>query len=339
MSERLAFRPDASRARDLDLRMRSRLGDSLAYIADEVRGRLPVSQDRVGAFLERLALAPVSSIVFGAYCDLVLALEAGDLRAAAGLFDEIVSAPVSPEALSIRAIGDPDRETEANRYVRLINTDPSMVVVLRPPSPELEAVARQRLEAALRLLDQGFPELADEIRALVREIILAVNEEHSPIRVDGASSFMLWGAIIVNAELGRTRLELVQGLAHESGHNLLFGLCADGPLVENDDFDRFDSPLRADPRPMDGIVHAAYIVARMHQAVDTVLKAEVLEPDEADAARLTLTNHSQAFWRGMDTIDKHGRLTALGHDVIEGARNYMSAAADVGRRHRQPQTS
>jgi HEXXH motif-containing protein len=267
----------------------------------------------------------------------VLALEAGDLEAAAGLFDEIVSAPVSPEALSIRAIGDPDRETEANRYVRLINTDPSMVVVLRPPSPELEAVARKRLEAALQLLDQGFPDLADEIRALVREIILAVNEEHSPIRVDGASSFMLWGAIIMNAELGRTRLELVQGLAHESGHNLLFGLCADGPLVENDDFDRFDSPLRADPRPMDGIVHAAYIVARMHQAVETVLQADVLEPDEADAARLTLTNHSQAFWRGMGTIDKHGQLTALGNDVIEGARNYMSEA-DVGRRHRQPQT-
>jgi len=329
MSEGLAFRPDASRARDLDLRMRSRLGDSLAYIADEVRGRLPVSHDRIGAFLERLASAPVASMIFGAYCDLVLALEAGDLQAAAGLFDEIVSAPVSPEALSIRAIGDPDRETEANRYVRLINTDPSMVVVLRPPSPEVEAVAQQRLEAALRLLDQGFPDLADEIRALVREIILAVNEESSPIRVDGASSFMLWGAIIMNAELGRTRLELVQGLAHESGHNLLFGLCADGPLVENDDFDRFDSPLRADPRPMDGIVHAAYIVARMHQAVDTVLQAEVLDPDEADAARSTLASHSQAFWRSMDTIDKYGRLTALGHDVMEGARTYMSAAAHI----------
>ena len=278
-------------------------------------------------------------MVFGAYCDLVLALEAGDLEVAVGLFDEIVAAPVSPEGMSIRSIGDPDRETEANRYVRLINTDPSMVAVLRPPSPELEAVARQRLQAALRLLDQGFPDLADEIRALVREIVLAVNEENSPIRLDGASSFMLWGAIIMNAEPGRSRLELVEGLAHESGHNLLFGLCADGPLVENDDFDRFASPIRADPRPMDGVVHAAYIVARMHQAVSTVLQAEVLEPDEADAAGVSLANHSQAFWRGMDTIDKHGRLTALGHDVMEGARNYMSAAADVARRHPQPQTS
>jgi HEXXH motif-containing protein len=329
MREHLAFRPDALRARGLDLRMRSRLADSLAYIANEVGARLPVSRDRVSAFLERLAFAPVSSMIFGAYCDLVLALEAGDSQAAAGLFEEIVSAPVSPEALSIRSIGDPDHETEANRYVRLINTDPSMVVVLRPPSPELEAFARQRLEAAMRLLGQGFPDLADEILALVREIILAVDDESSPVRVDGASSFMLWGAIIMNAERGRTRLDLVQGLAHESGHNLLFGLCADGPLVENDDFDRFASPLRADPRPMDGVVHAAYIVARMHQAVDTILQAKVLEPDEADAARADLANHSQAFWRGMDTIDKYGRLTALGHDVIESARNYMAAAAAV----------
>jgi HEXXH motif-containing protein len=154
-----------------------------------------------------------------------------------------------------------------------------------------------------------------------------VNADDAADRFDGASSFMLWGAIILNAEAADTPIALVEGLAHESGHNLLFGLCADGPLVENDDFDRFPSPLRADPRPMDGIVHATYIIARMHQALRTVLNAGVLEVEQAAYARSSLQGHAEAFQRGMDTIERHGRLTPLGRGLLEGASDYMHNSA------------
>jgi hypothetical protein len=49
---------------------------------------------------------------------------------------------------------------------------------------------------------------------------------------------------------------MVQMLAHESSHNLLFGFSADESLVENSPEELFPSPLRMDPRPMDGICHA-----------------------------------------------------------------------------------
>ena len=62
----------------------------------------------------------------------------------------------------------------------------------------------------------------------------------------------------------RSDLDMVQALAHESAHLLLFGMCADGPLLENaNDDHRYSSPLRTDSRPMDGIVHATFVTARM----------------------------------------------------------------------------
>jgi HEXXH motif-containing protein len=325
LTDKIPFYPDSVLARRLDTRMRERLAGSLSYITSQMADSLPVSPEKLGGFLQRLTRAPVSSQLFGAYFDLVIAIETGEPEAAA-ILEEILATQAAPEKLQILNLGDPSSQAMAARYLRLINTDPSMQLALRSPPPELEAAARARLQAAFLLLEQGFPVLAEELSALIREIVLAVNTESTGPQFDGASSFMLWGAIILNAEKGDLPIALVEALAHESGHNLLFGLCADGPLVENDDLGLFPSPLRADLRPMDGIVHAAYVVARMHQAVQTVLNAGILDQAQAQFARASLLANAEAFRRGMETIDAHGNLTPLGHSLMQGARAYMSTA-------------
>ncbi len=319
----ISFQPDPARARRLDSRMRARLADSLSYIAAEMDGEIQIPR-QLESFLQNLAAGPVSPAVYGAYFDLVLALERGDRPGGTTLLNEIVTAPIPAPGTAIVGIGDPSSQTVAGRYQRLINTDPDIHLTLKPPSPATETAAKSRLKAAFELLERGFPALAAELAVLLREIVLAVNAENVRATFDGASSFMLWGAIILNAEIGDTPIALIEGLAHESGHNLLFGLCADGPLVENDDYDRFPSPLRADPRPMDGIVHAAYVIARMHQAVHTVLTADLLDSAQATLARQNLRNHAAAFQRGIDTIDQFGHLSALGQELMSGARDYMA---------------
>lgn len=327
MTDPSAFRPDRDRALRLDARMRTRLSGSLAYIASAVGDDVRVRRAAFDALLDRIARGPVSPSVFGIYCDLVLAISAGKRDETTRLLDEIVAVPDERAGVTIRALGDPAHDLGAARVQRLVDTDRGRPVVLCPPPAEAVDEARARIAIAFALLDAGFPALADEIQILVREIILTVNDPDAPTRFDGASSFMLWGAIVLNAEIGMRPIALVEGLAHESGHCVLFGLCADGPLVENDDVDRFASPLRSDPRPMDGIVHAAYVVARMHQAVRTILDAGMLDSDDADYARTSLDQHAQAFRRGIDTIDQHARLTPLGREVLAGARDYMAMAA------------
>ncbi len=189
--------------------------------------------------------------------------------------------------------------------------------------------------AAFDLLDRGFPAMAAEIRALLREIVIASGpEDPNVMTFDGSSAYMLWGATLLNARGQTNILDTAQALAHESGHNLLFGYCANGPLIENADDELFASPLRMDPRPMDGIVHATYVIARMHQTLERLIGSGILTSDQSEAALADLDLHRRKFHEGDGVIRKGGRLTPLGKSVIASARDYMAAAATL-----QPRTA
>jgi len=308
--------------------MRERLGDSLRHIAQAVEGRIEFSPASLEAFLERLQRAPVSPLVFGAYCDLVLAIDAADFEGAQSNLAEILAAGNHPGGPAVVALAAPQTDAASGRYARLVDTDPSMPFRIYPPPPPVAAAAREQIAAAFALMDAGHPELGAEIRALLREIVLAVgSDDRRAVNFDGASAFMLWGGIVLNARSYPTTLEMVQALAHESGHNLLFGLCADGPLVENDDRELYPSPLRQDPRPMDGLVHATYVSARMHEAVARLRKSGALSRDQEGAADAAMASNRRAFADGMQVVERHGKLTALGARVMAGAAEHFRAAA------------
>ena len=323
---KIDFVPNPAQAQAFDCRMRERLGSSLRYIMEQAKNAIRVPWQDMDGFLTRLTDGPVAASAFGAYCDLVLAIEADRRDLAEALLGEIAAAPNRPAHLTISDLADPAHDPTAERYVRLINTDPSASFAVMPPPAAVAAACRERIAAAFRLLDAGDPALAAEIRALIGEIVLAIGpEDPTAMLFDGASSFMLWGAIVLNATANRTGLEMAQALAHESGHNLLFGLSADGPLVENDDKARYHSPLRADPRPMDGIVHATYVTARMHRTVAQLRDAGVVHRREAAAS---LAAHRRAFDQGWAVIASDGRLSDRGRAAMAGACAHMQAFAE-----------
>jgi HEXXH motif-containing protein len=261
--------------------------------------------------------------MFGTYYDLVLALEANVLRNARDLARQLVAQP-KLSGTQIGAIDDRP-SGEAERYRRLLLAD---IEVADAPDQALMADCRERLAQAFALLDAGFPEMGAEIRALLRDIVVAAGStDPKALTFDGASSYMLWGAILLNARGQKTVLDTAQALAHESGHNLLFGFCASGPLVENSDDELFSSPLRTDPRPMDGVVHAAYVVARMHQTLSRLLECGVLDQGQITAARTDLAAHRRNFHAGDEVIRTGARLTEVGRTAMEAARNYMATAA------------
>jgi HEXXH motif-containing protein len=325
----LDLTPDPVRAAALDARMRTRLADSLRYIRAEAGGHLTFPEPAFGRLLDRLAEGPVRSSVFAVYYDLVLAIGQDDLDEAQRCIDELVTlAGEVPHGPQIVALKDYRTDRASDRVRRFVDTDPANHFVILPPAPEKVEACRQRIEAAFALLDRASPELAKEIRTLLREIVLAVGpDEPDAMLFDGASSFMLWGALVLNADSYQSDLDMVQVLAHESGHNLLFGLCADGPMIENDDSERYASPVRRDPRPMDGIVHAAFVIARMHQAVRTLLDAKAIDAAQRPEAETALANLQRSFAHAMNTVDQHALLTPLGRSVMEGARAYMAAHA------------
>ena len=78
---------------------------------------------------------------------------------------------------------------------------------------------------------------------------------------------------------------------------------------------------------MDGVFHATYVVARMHQTVSRLLDAGVIDAAAMDAALTDLAAHRRNFAAGDQVIREGGRLTPLGAEVIETARAYMAGCA------------
>ena len=319
-----AFAPNAWRAMVLDQRMRLRLAESLRYILEEAEGALGVSEGEVRQFLARLEQKPISPLAFSFYSDIVLAIENDEVAEAAGLFAEMLRLPSHTGGLVIHELADPQQHALSQRYARFIDTDPSLKLDIFPTSRPAADRCREQIRGALALMDAGAPDLAAEIRALLREIMLGAGaDDPKAIVFDGASAFMLWGAIIINANRSDGDLEMAQMLAHESAHNLLFGLSADESLVDNSPEELFTSPLRPDPRPMDGIYHATYVTARMHWAVQRLLASGTLPPALHAKALKDLETNKRLFNQGIETVSRYARLSDLGAAVMQGAREHM----------------
>jgi hypothetical protein len=321
-----AFGPSARRALFLDRRMRRDLADSLRYIFNQASGQLAISEEPFQDFLCRLERHPVSPLAFSFYCDSVLAIEEDNVVEATRLLGDLIKLPAHPGGPVVIELADPGQDAVARRFVRFIDTDPTIEFEVFAPSSEAAGKCRALINGAFDLMNAGDPEQADEIRALLREIVLAAGtKDPKALTFDGASSFMLWGAIIINANRRDGDLAMAQMLAHECSHNLLFGLCADGPLVENSDEEVYSSPLRIDPRPMDGIYHATFVTARMHRVVQRLLDSGVLSVPMQEKARKELAENRRLFDQGIKVVRAHGKLTPLGEAIIQGAENYMAS--------------
>ncbi len=321
-----SFEPDAGRAAFLDQHVRERLADSLSYVFAEAGQHLAVEPGDLTSFVARLRRAPVSPLAYSLYCDLVLAIERDELDQASAFFREIVALDEEDGQLRVFILPDPTVDPIAARYARFVDTDPEMPFEVFAPSQAAAAASEANIHAALSLLGDANPEMALEFRALIRHIILAAgSKDPKALTFDGASSFMLWGAIIINADRKDGPLGMTQMLAHESAHNLLFGYGVDGPLLENDATERYVSPLRPDARPIEGIYHATFVVARMRMAVASLLDADILPPADIEQALSDLASHDRSFASGIETVRRHATLTALGEEVIAPAESYMAS--------------
>lgn len=207
-----------------------------------------------------------------------------------------------------------------------MNGDSRLQLGLQSPPADSAAAFRRRLARAFDLLDHALPALAGEIRGLVNEVVIVAGDPTQSLQFDGGSHFQLWGALFLNGDFHHTDQALIEVLAHESAHSLLFGFCTETALVENTDDELFVSPLRPDPRPMDGIYHATFVSARMHWAMSRLLASRLLDEAGEEAARAALAGDIRNFDAGYGVVAEFGRLTPLGAALIGEAKSYMDAA-------------
>lgn len=321
------FAPDGQRTLQIDRQVRHRLAESLETTLEACTGHLTWDAGKAGLLLSRLRAGPVRAGVMAIYADLVEAVFRDDLPAAQILLDDLFCVRPAPEAtwklctLSDATLGS----GQAARFHRIISDDPAITIRLSAYDDERLQAAKPVFDDAFRLIQAASPALAEELEVLLRDIVLVEGRtaQDAPAEIGGASTFYLWGAAFISFSWLPSRLALAAALVHEAAHLLLFGFSFGKPLVLNGLDERFDSPLRDDQRPMEGIVHAAYVVARLALLMRELRERGVLSAQETASAGAWAVRYRQDFAAALEIIKARARFTPIGEAAFAGAVEWM----------------
>lgn len=324
----MQFEPDPHRARELDQLIHDDLAASLRHVVEAGRDHLTIDDAAFERFCRSVQVgARYAPAVFARYYDLVFSLGRDDLTTAQRLLDEIVAATPVGGDLDVIVLRPPAADELSARYLRMLRDGGEAGLGIAPPNAKTAERFAERLVQGFALLDEALPDLAGEIRGLIRQIVILGSDPGARQQIDGGSHYQLWGALFLNADFHSTPLAVAEVLAHESGHSLLFGLCRETALVENDPEERFSSPLRTDERPMDGVFHATFVSARMHWTMSRLARSPALTSDQQAEALACARVDADNFAAGIDIVRRHARLTPLGAAILDVSTAYMSVAA------------
>ena len=324
----VAFPPDGPRAAFLHARMIERLAQSVQEIIRGCSAHLQF-EEGIARLSQRIqASSRVAPELYCIYFDLLHAVRLDDLNVSARLLAEMESRLNAPLPSFYSRWGALPEST-ARRYLSYVNVDPTTQI-------NFKALSASKFDNVRRIADDAFsvfarvaPELGAEIRSLLTEIVFVSGAPNESVRFDGATSFFSWGALFLNADAYCGLVKMIVGLSHEIAHAYLFALSLGDPFVNNPDDELHASPLRPDPRPLDGTFHATYVSARIHYALGHVIESGALSKREGNEARKALAASCAAFSDGFKTLSDYASLTALGRRVMDATGSYMTGQTGI----------
>jgi hypothetical protein len=219
--------------------------------------------------------------------------------------------------------GDPVFDTSAHMVLQAgFGDDIGLTENLTAPDSADTLAAIAEINALGPLLAAHVPLWWAELQALLGTIILATTTKTGK-GFAGASAFDVWGAILINPAYRSDRLHLALTLVHESSHLKLFYAYLDDEIVLNAPEQVFSSPLRRTPRPMNGIYHAAFVLARMALFVADIGRAKAGARLFGDGANRALQDELARSISNFDSayaiIREQGVLTEKGQQIIAEA--------------------
>ena len=319
--------PNAARADEIDRKLRARLFNSFCHIAERV-GLGDDGPANLDLLEDRLSGSSVSPWVFCLYSKLVAELSNGDSNGATPIVGDIIVAVSLPTRAGVVPFRDHTLPTSWwDHFEVLFDTDSERHFTPEIPGPEALTLCKREIEEGLSLLRLADPLWHDEVQSLLPMIVAGSGPLDSADMFNGASTFFFWGGSLINAQVRRSAVSISDLLVHESSHLLLFGLSADGPLLSNRGEERYSSPLRADPRPIDGILHASFVASRVHLLMCRLLDSSYLTKDNERRAVERREHNARSARAGLEVLNEYARPTELGEGVLDSLRSYWAQPA------------
>ncbi|NJK33450.1 MAG: hypothetical protein HC927_14180, partial [Deltaproteobacteria bacterium] len=176
------------------------------------------------------------------------------------------------------------------------------------------------LTDALALIERYMPDLRREIDLYLRLVVPVGFDERTHL---SASYQEVIGTVYMT--LHPQRMTMVEALIHEFQHNKLHALLELDPLLDNAFAPLYASPVRPDPRPLQGVllaVHAFQPVARLYQLMREDGYPGCEQPDfERRFQQIVKGNHE-----GATVLLEHGQPTTIGRGLLDELRRWDSHA-------------
>jgi HEXXH motif-containing protein len=199
---------------------------------------------------------------------------------------------------------------------------PSLIplIAFRAEGRAAQLAAKPGFEAHVQEIQASIPAVLDWIRSAT--IMAAALEYDSPSAFASRSSPLEPGLVYLS--LGGDLMQTLEGLVHETAHLYLFMAEKEAALVECGDA-RFKSPLRAEPRPLRGVLLAMHACAYISAAFAEAEAAGLEHPGRCRAQRLetlAMFEEARAVVEGAGDL-----LTQAGARFVAGTMNLAEYAS------------
>jgi len=171
------------------------------------------------------------------------------------------------------------------------------------------------IEKAISIIKENDEGLFSEFNEYVRALVLFDGSV-----VTGATSIRSFGNIYLRfpkKELSEIEkiMYFVEHIAHETSHLHLHALMVHDVMILNTLAEKYEAPIRPDPRPMFGIFHATFVLTRMIRVFESWISRE----SSAEVSR-RLDTFKGMHDKGRSVISEHGKLTTIGTLVFESLK-------------------
>jgi HEXXH motif-containing protein len=167
---------------------------------------------------------------------------------------------------------------------------------------------------AINIVRMIWPEMGQIISQLVSHIALVARAEFWSSSIPG-----YFGLIFISPKSDWTIAHYIESLVHEASHlDLSLRQTIDAFVTNGTQI--CHSPLLPDPRSVNGLLHATFVLSRTCEALKRVLYSNELLEDEYYDCRKLWRRFSDVFHDSLRELEKVGEFTPLGRRLLINLR-------------------